>query len=169
MNNRIDYIDRMKGFAIFLVVMGHVLGFSFRQPDDVAGRWISSFHMPLFMFLSGLVACSGVVAPYWDVRKLGKKLKGLLLPLVVFGICFTMTFSKDFLTGLIGFLESPNKNGYWYLMTLAIFYVSLSLYRLNVKQKWYVDAALAISLWGVLRTMEIYSTDERLLLSAELR
>ena len=49
MNNRIDYIDRMKGFAIFLVVMGHVLGFSFRQPDDVAGRWISSFHMPLFM------------------------------------------------------------------------------------------------------------------------
>ena len=81
-----------------------------------------------------------------------------------------MTFSKDFLTGLIGFLESPNKNGYWYLMTLAVFYVSLSLYRLNVKQKWYVDAALAISLWGgVLRTMEIYGTDERLLLSAELR
>lgn len=37
MNNRIDYIDRMKGFAIFLVVMGHVLEFSFRQPDDVAG------------------------------------------------------------------------------------------------------------------------------------
>ena len=170
MNNRIDYIDRMKGFAIFLVVMGHVLGFSFRQPDDVAGRWISSFHMPLFMFLSGLVTCSGVVAPYWDVRKLGKKLKGLLLPLVVFGMCFTMTFSKDFLTGLIGFLESPNKNGYWYLMTLAVFYVSLSLYRLNVKQKWYVDVALAISLLGgVLRTMEIYSTDERLLLSAELR
>lgn len=148
MNNRIDYIDRMKGFAIFLVVMGHVLGFSFRQPDDVAGRWISSFHMPLFMFLSGLVTCSGVVAPYWGVRKLGKKLKGLLLPLVVFGMCFTMTFSKDFLTGLIGFLESPNKNGYWYLMTLAVFYVSLSLYRLNIKQKWYVDAALAISLWG---------------------
>ena len=80
-----------------------------------------------------------------------------------------MTFSKDFLTGLIGFLESPNKNGYWYLMTLAVFYVSLSLYRLNIKQKWYVDVALAISLWGVLRTMEIYSTDERLLLSAELR
>ena len=81
-----------------------------------------------------------------------------------------MTYAKDFYSGLIGFIESPVKNDYWYLMTLAVFYVSLSLYRLNVKQKWYVDVALAISLWGgVLRTMETYSTDERLLLSAELR
>lgn len=148
MKQRIDYIDRMKGMAIFLVVIGHVYGMVFNQGEDITYKWISSFHMPLFMFLSGLVACSGVVAPYWDVRKLGKKLKGLLLPLVVFGICFTMTFSKDFLTSLIGFLESPNKNGYWYLMTLAVFYVSLSLYRLNVKQKWYIDVALAIAIWG---------------------
>ena len=127
MKQRIDYIDRMKGMAIFLVVMGHVYGMAFAQSDDVAYRVISSFHMPLFMFLSGLVACSGVVAPYWDVRKLGKKSKGLLLPLVVFGMCFTMTFSKDLLSGLIGFLESPNKNGYWYLMTLAVFYVCVSM------------------------------------------
>lgn len=148
MKQRIDYIDRMKGMAIFLVVMGHVYGMVFNQGEDNTYKWISSFHMPLFMFLSGLVACSGVVAPCWGFGKLGKKLKGLLLPLVVFGMCFTMTFSKDFLTGLIGFLESPNKNGYWYLMSLAVFYVSLSLYRLNIKQKWYVDAALAIFLWG---------------------
>lgn len=161
MNNRIDYIDRMKGFAIFLVVMGHVLGFSFRQPDDVAGRWISSFHMPLFMFLSGLVACSGVVAPYWDVRKLGKKSKGLLLPLVVFGMCFTMTFSKDLLSGLIGFLESPNKNGYWYLMTLAVFYVSLSIYRLNLKQKWFIDVALAIAIWGGMYLLWKYTSQTK--------
>ena len=138
----------MKGMAIFLVVMGHVYGMAFAQSDDVAYRVISSFHMPLFMFLSGLVACSGVVAPYWGIGKLSKKLKGLLLPLIVFGMCFTTTISKDFLTSLIGFLESPNKNGYWYLMTLAVFYVSLSLYRLNVKQKWYIDVALAIAIWG---------------------
>ena len=148
MKQRIDYIDRMKGLAIFLVVMGHVYGMAFAQSDDVVYRVISSLHMPLFMFLSGLVACSGVVAPYWGIGKLSKKLKGLLLPLIVFGMCFTTTISKDFLTSLIGFLESPNKNGYWYLMTLAVFYVSLSLYRLNVKQKWYIDVALAIAIWG---------------------
>lgn len=148
MNQRIDYIDRMKGLAIFLVVMGHVYGFSFAQPDDVVNRIISSFHMPLFMFLSGLVACSGATSPYWNLPKLGQKLRGLLLPLLVFGMCFTMTFSRDFEMGLVGFLESPSKYGYWYLMTLAVFYISLSVYRLNVKQKWYVDVFLAFVIWG---------------------
>ena len=128
--------------------MGHVYVIALDLTDEVVYRVIGNFRMSLFIYLSGLVACSGVVAPYWDVRKLGKKLKGLLLPLVVFGMCFTMTFSKDFLTGLIGFLESPNKNGYWYLMTLAVFYVTLSIYRLNLKQKWFIDVALAIAIWG---------------------
>lgn len=148
MKQRIDYIDRMKGLAIFLVVMGHVYGMAFAQSDDVVYRVISSFHMPLFMFLSGLVAYSGATTPFWNLIKLGRKLRGLLLPLIVFGMCFTMTFSRNFGTDLVEFLESPNKNGYWYLMSLAVFYVSLSLYRLNVKQKWYIDVALAIAIWG---------------------
>ena len=148
MKQRVDYIDRMKGLAIFLVVIRHVYGMSFIQYEDIVNRWNASFHMSLFMFLSGLVACSGVVAPYWGIKKLYKKLKGLFIPMLVFGMSFTMTFAKDFHSGLIGFIESPVKNGYWYFMTLAVFYVSLSLYRLNIKQKWYVDAALAISLWG---------------------
>lgn len=141
--------------------MGHVYGMAFAQFDDVAYRVISSFHMLLFMFLSGLVACSGVVAPYWGIGKLSKKLKGLLLPLIVFGMCFTTTISKDFLTSLIGFLESPNKNGYWYLMTLAVFYVSLSLYRLNVKQKWYIDVVLAIAIWGGMFTLWKYTAQTK--------
>lgn len=48
MKQRIDYIDRMKGMAIFLVVMGHVYGMVFNQSEDVTYKWISSFHMPLF-------------------------------------------------------------------------------------------------------------------------
>ena len=148
MERRIDYIDRLKGLAIILVVMGHIYGMAFALSDDVAYRVISSFHMPLFMFLSGLVACSGATSPFWNLKKLSRKLRGLLLPLIVFGMCFTMTFSRNFGTGLVEFLESPNKNGYWYLMSLAVFYVSLSLYRLNVKQKWYIDVALAIAIWG---------------------
>lgn len=153
MKQRIDYIDRMKGMAIFLVVMGHVYGMAFAQSDDVAYRVISSFHMPLFMFLSGLVACFGATTPFWNLKKLSRKLRGLVLPLIVFGMCFTMTWAKDFETGLKCFWESPNKNGYWYLMTLAVFYVSLSIYRLNFKQKWYIDVVLAIAIWGGMFTL----------------
>ena len=126
---------------------------AFAQSDDVAYRVISSFHMPLFMFLSGLVACSGVTTPFWNLKKLSRKLRGLVLPLIVFGMCFTMTWVSDFGSGLKCFLESPNKNGYWYLMTLAVFYVSLSIYRLNFKQKWYIDVVLAIAIWGGMFTL----------------
>lgn len=161
MEKRIDYIDRMKGLAIFLVVMGHVYGMAFAQSDDVVYRVISSFHMPLFMFLSGLVACLGVKTPYWSLSRLAKKMRGLLVPLLVFGMCFTMTFTKDIVSGIIAFLESPNKNGYWYLMTLAVFYVSLSLYRLNVKQKWYIDVALAIAIWGGMFTLWKYTAQTK--------
>lgn len=50
---RVQYIDRLKGLAIILVVMGHIFGFS--QLEDGINTFIYTFHMPLFMFLSGLV------------------------------------------------------------------------------------------------------------------
>lgn len=56
MKQRINYIDRMKGMAILLVVMGHLYFFSYGQSDSIVFCFISSFHMPLFMFLSGLVS-----------------------------------------------------------------------------------------------------------------
>ena len=45
----------MKGMAIFLVVIGHVYGMVFNQGEDITYKWISSFHMPLFMFASGFI------------------------------------------------------------------------------------------------------------------
>ena len=56
MITRIDYIDKLKGFAIILVVMGHVLEWGMGISDSPANLFYSSFHMPLFMFLSGLFA-----------------------------------------------------------------------------------------------------------------
>lgn len=58
-SKRFEYIDVLKGFAIFLVVMGHFLAWNF--PENIEPtfgqsfvyRLIYSFHMPLFFFLSG--------------------------------------------------------------------------------------------------------------------
>lgn len=69
MQQRINYIDRLKGLAILLVVMGHVYVIALDLTDEVVYRVIGSFRMSLFMYLSGLVACSGIVAPYWDWSK----------------------------------------------------------------------------------------------------
>lgn len=167
MIQRIDYIDRMKGLAIFLVVLGHVYYYAFERSNSMLSAFVGSFHMPLFMFLSGLVACSGVTPPYWSLSKIIRKTRALLLPMLVFGLLFSDVFTLDFSQRIMGFLESPSKYGYWYLMTLTVFYLSLSLFRFNVKQKWYLDVALAIFIWGgYVLIVEIYSTNCRLFLSA---
>lgn len=61
--NRDINIDAIKGIAICLVVIGHIIQFVY-LPDDysdnVLYRYIYAFHMPLFMFVSGyLVFMSG--------------------------------------------------------------------------------------------------------------
>ena len=63
---RLQYVDLLKGFAIFLMVMGHFLSWQWggslnsSMPTGVLYinrlvNFIYSFHMPLFFFLSGYV------------------------------------------------------------------------------------------------------------------
>ena len=54
MTKRVDYIDKLKGFAIILVVMGHVLEWGMGISDSPANLFYSSFHMPLFIIVSGM-------------------------------------------------------------------------------------------------------------------
>ena len=43
-NERLNYLDMCKGFAILLVVLGHIY-----ERGSMAEVWIYSFHMPLFL------------------------------------------------------------------------------------------------------------------------
>jgi len=47
---RLSWIDIAKGLGIFLVILGHLITIG-----SPIFKWIGSFHMPLFFFLSGLV------------------------------------------------------------------------------------------------------------------
>lgn len=52
--NRIVYFDLVRLFAVLLVVIGHVVSqYDLRGYNAPINIWIYSFHMPLFMFLSG--------------------------------------------------------------------------------------------------------------------
>lgn len=45
---RFSYIDQIKGVAIFLVVIGHVMIFSFGIHFSVVQSMLVLFHMPVF-------------------------------------------------------------------------------------------------------------------------
>lgn len=56
MKQRIYALDNVKGFLILLVVLGHCIQFTTDGFDQVLlFRIIYSFHMPLFMWVSGFV------------------------------------------------------------------------------------------------------------------
>lgn len=52
MNNRIKTVDAARGIAILLVILGHCC----YSLDEPINKVILSFHMPLFFFISGLIA-----------------------------------------------------------------------------------------------------------------
>jgi fucose 4-O-acetylase-like acetyltransferase len=115
MKERLEYIDALKGFAILLVVMGHVIPWSFQSFENVSSMsptpvllWkiIYSFHMPLFMFVSGfLFGQSHFVSPKEYILKMWKKTKMLLVPYIVCSI-------------LIYMWRGGREWTYWYLLTL---------------------------------------------------
>ena len=45
-NKRIEYIDRAKGIAILLVILGHCCV----SVDEPINRYVLSFRMPLFFY-----------------------------------------------------------------------------------------------------------------------
>ena len=63
MNNRIEFLDISKGIGIILVVLGHSL-----NTIDLPGRWIYSFHMPFFFYISG-VLLSGSTTTHFISKK----------------------------------------------------------------------------------------------------
>lgn len=53
-NQRIQYIDRLKGFAILAVIFGHLSMWQLGGLDTPTW-FVNTFHMPVFLFLSGFL------------------------------------------------------------------------------------------------------------------
>lgn len=88
MPKRIREIDALKGLAITLVVLGHVIAFSNLETYSSSYLFniIYTFHMPLFMALSGFLVY-GRFGP--DVKTwLTKKTNALIIPYVVFTLVY---------------------------------------------------------------------------------
>ena len=80
---RLDYLDMVKGVGIFFVVLGHIEYIS--NPLRV---WISSFHMPLFFIVSGLLMSIKNEASKDFHTSVIKKFKGIIIPYLWFSLAY---------------------------------------------------------------------------------
>ena len=80
---RLSYFDLAKGFGILLVVYGHIEYIS----EEMRG-WISSFHMPLFFVISGMLIAYKCEENLSVKDAITKKAKGILVPYLWFSIIY---------------------------------------------------------------------------------
>ena len=125
MKERNIKIDILKGIAIILMIVGHILQYSIDGIVDCFNNelfiFIYSFHMPLFALISGYLFYKSKDKPLKELF-LGKA-RSLLYPILI------ITIIEFYLWRILGALNgsfSPllsagwidNLNGYWFLWSL---------------------------------------------------
>ena len=123
---RLEYIDLCKCFAMFCVLLGHSIQYlaEGKPYDNPFWSFIYSFHMPLFMLLSGFFFQKSLNKPFADL--FAKKFVQLLLPCIAF---FLLTIvPSHFLSDSrraqgAGRLFFILINGFWFLKGLFACYL----------------------------------------------
>lgn len=111
MTERIYKFDNLKAVLIFLVVFGHFL--ELVEGHELLYLVIYSFHMPLFMFLSGYFA-------RFDKKKI---LEQLIYPYVMFQILYTYFDVCFFHAERLALTFVRPRWLMWYLFDLIIYYL----------------------------------------------
>lgn len=123
--SRIAYFDNLKGVLIILVVVGHVVYPVSTSPHMFSMRvidFIYLFHMPLFLFASGLFARS----VFKDgVMKASNVLYYALLSVI---LSFLLSLEKFLLGGAFSFNPFLLGGIPWYLMVLAFYLCAVPLF-----------------------------------------
>lgn len=149
MKERFIYLDVMRGFTMFLVVFGHVGGFSFGiEPyDSTVMHFFVTFRMPMFFFLSGYLGYKAIECWNFDFFKERLKLKAFvqIIPMLIFYTVFQLS------RGIIPFanLLSNGWEGYWFTFVLfemfLIYYIIAFLSHIMSKYTMLVLIPLAMA------------------------
>ena len=151
---RIASFDLLKCLAIFLVIWGHSIG-SLTKVDgnsDCVYRIIYSFHMPLFMMMSGYFAASSMNSAPWPFIK--KKFTQLIFPCIFWGgLCwFFLECKHSFHYGnqefsIVGLISDFYwLSDFWFLKSCFICYCLAYIgSHLKIKRTYWILLTIAIS------------------------
>lgn len=122
---RLQYLDQMKGIAIFLMVMGHVLLFTFGINDSTLTH-VFFLNMPVFFYVSGYLLYKEIDNSKDFAKRLQHKAARLLPPWLVVSVVMTCVQKWEFFSTLCTF--------YWFfyvlfLLTLLVIVLEYVVFR----------------------------------------
>lgn len=90
MNNNVrnNYIDKLRGLAILLVVAGHITEYTLGIKGTLFNRVYGNIHVPLFFFISGYFSINNDKYSLFGFFK--KKSVQLLLPTIMWGTAWAL-------------------------------------------------------------------------------
>ena len=160
---RLHHFDVIKGIAILLVVMGHVMILGIHDIDKAfIFKLLDKIHMPLFFFISGYFSYKFVegkmVGPNIFAR-----FKQLIIPFFCVSTLWMYYFphsgiESPFNATWIGLYTDPYKLGYWFtlcLFEILLIYSVVTFINNLIRSTW-VQIFILISIYILFATMSIY-------------
>lgn len=132
---RIEFIDAMRCFTIFLVVLSHVAMFCVNrgQTFSLISEYCDQVMNQLFFLVSGFVIYKGGIV--WNKEYIASFFKKRITVLLLFPLLFFVVYMHvNGYDVLDGFFHEP-KHGYWYTYTLFIFLVFYACARFCLSER----------------------------------
>jgi fucose 4-O-acetylase-like acetyltransferase len=151
--SRLQYIDALKGFLIILVPASHIILFYY--PDgakDHLLRFIMSFYMPLFMFVSGFF-CYRPNKPLDWKQSIKQRFTRLIPPFLMWSFVIPPALWNWDTVKLLEKVLYPDR-GLWFLWVLFVLYVIFVLLS-KIAEKIKLNQSLAL-LGGAIALSGIY-------------
>ena len=129
---RLEYVDIMRGIAITLVVVGHIIQFNGIPMNNPVFEFIYSFHMPLFFAISGYIIQKVTKieswSQYWHFLK--KKIIAIAIPFLVWTLLIDTFFLKErwYIVNTEHFIHKLQYPMLWYLKSLFLLLVAFGAY-----------------------------------------
>lgn len=155
-------IDALRALAIYLVVLGHFVQSTIIDYDNnLLFKFIYSFHMPLFVFISGYLT-------YRDenlsLKFIKSRFNSLLLPyfswMVISTIVFSIKNEDNFGEFILKSFLYPD-NGLWYLWVLyfmhILYYLSKKIKKINELFSMFILSVLALLISFVFNIGNIFA------------
>lgn len=146
---RVLFIDAMRGFTMFVVVLGHVFvyGLGYGENESVISSIFITFQMPLFFFISGYIGFKAIEK--WNSEfyrtNLAKKAITLLIPTAIFFIIWGWAFDKN----IVDTFLSTGATVYWFtevLFEMFVVYFSIAFLSNCTSRFVFVPTMIAIAL-----------------------